>query len=263
MCAEQDDVDLTLYVACYNEENNISQTLDEVFAALEEVGLSHDVIVVDDASVDNSVSVVLAYVVRNPARKLRLIQREHNFGLGQNFVDTSFLGRGKYFRLVCGDNVEPRQTLVSIFSHIGAADLIIPYHKQLPKGRTFFRYVISITYTFLVNLLSGHKIRYYNGLAIYRRYDVMRWHTYSNGFGFQADLTTRLLDRGVSYAEIPVIAYDRESDASTALTMKNFLSVGHTLLEIALRRLARALYGRGGTPPIRVDLPLSTMNPKP
>jgi len=262
MREDLDAVDLTIFVACYNEENNIAQTLDEVFAALDESKLSHEVLVVDDASVDKSSQVVKAYIERHPTRSLQLIQREHNVGLGQNFVDTSFLGRGKYFRLVCGDNVEPRETLVSIFRHIGAADILIPYHKQLPEGRTFFRYVVSISYTFLVNLLSGNKIRYYNGLAVYRRYDVMRWHTYSTGFGFQADLITRLLDRGVSYAEIPVIAYDRDSETSTALTMKNFLSVAHTLLEITVRRLAKIIYGRGSTP-VRVELPSPDQPPRP
>ena len=32
----------------------------------------------------------------------------------------------------------------------------------------------------------------------------MRWGPYSFGFGFQAELVTRLLDEGATYIEIPV-----------------------------------------------------------
>lgn len=247
-----DTLDLTLFVACYNEEQNIEGTLDEVFAALDQGTLSHEVIVVDDASKDRSVERIKAYMERHPDRPVRLVERKRNVGLAQNFVDMAFVGRGKYYRLVCGDNVEPREALAFIFKHIGAADLVIPYHKVPLEGRTWLRHRISSTYTFLVNLLSGYSLHYYNGLAIYKRYDVLRWHSYAHGFGFQADMVTRLLDQGTSYIQIPVTLHDRVHGTSTALTLKNLLSVAHTLLDITVRRLAKILYGRGQKP-VRID----------
>ena len=95
-----------------------------------------------------------------------------------------------------------------------------------------------------MNLISGYNLKYYNGLAIHLRYNVMRWHPSSYGFGFQADILTRLLDEGASYIQIASAGIDRKGSGSTALTMRNFLSVTHTLLELAIRRLRRALYGR-------------------
>jgi Glycosyltransferases involved in cell wall biogenesis len=251
------EIDLTIFVACYNEEDNIAATLDEVFAALEELRLTHDVIVVDDGSHDASSVKVEEYVRANPHRALRLIRRKQNVGLGQNFVDAAFWGKGKYYRMVCGDNVEPRQALITIWRHIGEADLIIPYHAHRPKGRPLFRQAISWLYTRMINLLSGYRINYYNGLPIFRRYDVMRWHTYSHGFGFQADMVTRLLDRGATYLQVPVEVYDRDAQTSTALTMKNILSVSHVMLEIFLRRLAKALYGRKSRPATPGSVPPS------
>ena len=44
------------------------------------------------------------------------------------------------------------------------------------------------------------------GLPVLLRYDVMRRHPNSPGFGFQADLVTRLIYMGATYLEIPVVA---------------------------------------------------------
>ena len=67
--------------------------------------------------------------------------------------------------------------------------------------------LISRTFTRLVDLISGYRLNYYNGCALYRRYHVMRWAPYNYGFGFQADLITRLLDEGASYVEVPVSGF--------------------------------------------------------
>jgi hypothetical protein len=96
-----------------------------------------------------------------------------------------------------------------------------------------------------VNSLSGHRVRYYNGLAIHLRYNVMRWGPYSFGFGFQAELITRLLDEGASYIEVPVTAtHIEKAKLNSALNYKNFLSVVHTLLEVMIRRIRKHTLGK-------------------
>ena len=68
----------------------------------------------------------------------------------------------------------------------------------------------------------------------------MRWGPYSFGFGFQAELITRLLDEGASYIEIPLSNTHREkSGGNSALNFKNLLSVGHTLSEVLIRRVRK------------------------
>ena len=114
--------------------------------------------------------------------------------------------------------------------------MVIPYHKEV-EGRSWARKVLSRTYTRLVNLLSGQSLRYYNGCAVYRRADVMRWHSRSSGFGFQADLITRLLIQGATYVEVPILGKDRAAGNSTALKIKNWFSVGSTLFSIFWQRL--------------------------
>jgi hypothetical protein len=95
-----------------------------------------------------------------------------------------------------------------------------------------------------VNALSGHHVRYYNGCGIHLRYNVMRWGPYSFGFGFQAELVTRLLDEGNTCLEIPLkVTHHEKIDSASALNLRNFLSVTHSLFEIGVRRIRKKTWG--------------------
>jgi len=238
----QSDVDVTLMVPCLNEEKHISPTLDHIFAAMTELPYSYEVLVIDDGSTDRTSEVVENYAETHPGLPLRLHRQPVNRGLTRTYVDGAFLARGKYYRQVCGDNVEDKGVLVASLAPLGKADMIIPYREKTP-GKSAFREWLSHFYTFLVNSLSGYNIRYYNGQATHIRYNVMRWGPYSFGFGFQAELITRLLDEGASYIEVSVGgSHTNKEGKNSALNLKNFLSVSHTLLETLIRRVRKRTF---------------------
>ena len=249
------EIDITIVITCYNEEELITGTLDNVTSALKEAGCSHEIIVVDDVSKDGSVRKIREYIQKHPEYPITLKTNEQNRGLANNYIDAAFLGRGRYYRLCCGDDAEPKEVLANLFRHIGKADMIIPYQDQSQVvGKSPTRKLLSRTFTLLVNCISGYRIEYYNGLTIHLRYNVMRYHPSSYGFGFQADMVTRLLDEGASYIQVSSSSIDRKGSASSALNIRNLLSVGHTLLELCFRRLRRVLFGHKMRKPVEIQL---------
>lgn len=234
-------LDLTLFVSCYNEAGSIVETLDTVSSAANEVGLSFEIIVVDDCSKDTSREVVRAYIASHSADNILLVANQINKGLAQNYLDAAFMGRGKYYRLICGDSAEPRETIVTVLKAIGEADCIVPYHVSVP-GRSLSRRLVSKAYTRIINAITGNDIHYYNGLAVHLRHNVMRWHTNTRGFGFQAEILCLLIDLGFSYRQIPVHAHEQRQGKSNALKIGNMISVAHTIVEIANRRLSGFVY---------------------
>ena len=229
--------DITIFVPCYNEEGNIVDTFDTLIPCLEEAKLSWEIIVVDDASTDGSIRMIRRYMQEHPGYDIKLRTRKENIGLAQNYIDGAFMASGRYYKLVCGDNPEPKETLSAIFKALDKdVPMVIPYPVTI-EGRSFLRHIFSKTYTFLVNAMSGHKLKYYNGCAVLLTYNVMRWHTDYHGFSFQADIITRLLNQGMSYVEIPANYTDRKHGTSKAYRLKNFLSVGHFFLDLAIRRI--------------------------
>jgi len=230
--------DLTILITCYNEESFIIATIETVRAALKEVGrLDYELIIIDDCSSDGSVKLIEDYIQARPDERILLRQNKINRGLAQNYVDAAFIGKGKYYRLICGDDAEPKDTMVAVFREIGQADMIVPYYVTA-EGKSGYRQFLSKAFTALVNTIGGFKLKYYNGLAVHLRYNVMRWHPNTRGFGFQADIICLLLEHDFTYKEVPVRTVERKSADSKALTFKNMLSVAHTLLDIIVRRIA-------------------------
>ncbi|WP_316187575.1 MULTISPECIES: glycosyltransferase [unclassified Bradyrhizobium] len=236
-----DPLDLTLFVSCYNEQAYIAHTLDMITEIAERADLRYEVIVIDDTSRDGSRDVVIDYIRRNPTKNILLRANKTNKGLAQNYMDGAFLGRGKYYRLICGDHAETPESTLAVFKAVGQADIIVPYYTDI-EGKNLPRRLISNFFTGLINTLTGNKLHYYNGLAVHLRRNVMRWHSDSRGFGFQADILCRLIDLGFSYQEVAMVAIERREGKSNALTFRNLLSVAHTLLEIGIRRISNRVY---------------------
>ncbi len=179
-----ESIDLTIFVPCYNEATRIEGTLETISEAHAELKLAYEVIIVDDGSRDDTARVVELYLRNHPGFPGHLHRNPRNLGLSRSFVEAAFQGKGRFYRLVCGDNVEPKETMISLASMMGKADIVLPYYPTLP-GKSRARRLISRTFTFLVNTLGGHSIKYSTGCAVYRRFHVMRWAPYNYGFGFQ------------------------------------------------------------------------------
>ena len=125
--------------------------------AAAEVGLDYEIIVVDDLSKDNSRELVADYIAAHPDDRIILRANRCNKGLAQNYLDAAFLGRGKYYRLICGDNAEPRDSIVSVFQAVGEADIVVPYYTS-SEGKSLKRQLISSAYTGIVNLMTGTSV---------------------------------------------------------------------------------------------------------
>src|SRR5262245_57837538 len=79
----ENGVDLTLFVACYNEEENIVCALETVLAALREFDFTWELIIIDDGSTDRSVEVIEEFLDKHPGLPITLKKREANVGVGE------------------------------------------------------------------------------------------------------------------------------------------------------------------------------------
>lgn len=238
---------ITFVVACYNEEANIEATLDCLLAACRQRDLPYEILVMDDGSRDSSQAIIKRYADSHPECPIRIHVNHRNMGLGYNYFEGAFIARGEYYRLVCGDNVEPLETFLTVLDNVGTADVVAFFYPEVP-GKARWRLAMSRLYTRMVDFLCGYKVNYYNGLAIHRRYNVMRWNSQKSGFSFQADLLVRVLDTGATIKQVSLKAHERTDGKSTAYSIKNILSVTHFVVEIMARRLVSALLYKSAVP---------------
>jgi len=236
-------IDVTIFVPCYNEEKNVINTFKIINGAFAKLGLSYEIVAIDDGSKDSTAQVINEYIRSNPDKNIYLHVQPRNMGLAYNFAEAAFIGKGKYFRQVNGDNDDSVENLSKLFSYLGKAEIIIPYLADATARRRRRR-AISSVYTIIINLINGYNLKYYNGMAVYLRAHIMRWHSHTHGFGYQAELLTCLLDRKYSYVEVPVVAEARAFGESKAFSVMNILSIVHTGIKLMLRRFSFIYHNR-------------------
>jgi glycosyltransferase involved in cell wall biosynthesis len=226
---------ITIFVSSFDEEASIRPTIETVWRVVSRLHLSSEILVIDDCSTDHSAAVVAMFISSNPSVPVRLIRHTVNQGLPATIFEAARLARGKYFWCVAGDNSVPEETCTALLAELGKADIIIPHVVQY-AGRSAFRRTLSSAYSLLVRLVSGSKIRYFNGSSMYLREQFLNHSQIPHGFGYSAEMLIALTDAGFSYIEVPVYYNDRTSGTSTAVSMRNFLDIAGLFLRLLRRR---------------------------
>jgi glycosyltransferase involved in cell wall biosynthesis len=225
---------ITLIVPALNEEAVIAQVLERIYEHAAGHFRDFELIAVNDGSTDRTGEIMDGIAARHP--QVRVLHNKPNIGLGASFQRGLREAHCQYVMLLCGDGGLPARSLPAIFERIGTADLIIPHMSNLRSIKSPARYLISRTYTGLLNLLFGFNLKYYNGLPVYRRSLLNAIRITSAGFGFQGEILVKLLKSGCTYVEVGVEGAE-EKGRSFALRPTNILSVSRTLLHLILEIL--------------------------
>jgi glycosyltransferase involved in cell wall biosynthesis len=218
---------LSVVIPAFNEAANIAGTLGHLTRALVGLDLDAEILVVDDGSTDGTSALALTAAERLPG--VRLLSHRANRGFGAAYRTGVEAAAGDYIVMVHGDNAWDAETLRDLFAHVGHADVVVGYTRRMWRSRTFTRTVVSKTFTWLVNLITGRRLHYYNGLQIHRAEVLKALTIESRGYGFQAEVLVKALRRSRTYIEVPMDLMERAHGESKALRLKNAVDVLRTL----------------------------------
>lgn len=220
---------ISFVVPALNEQSVITIAITELLAVAQDHFAEFEIILVDDGSTDGTGRVMDSFASTHQC--ISVLHNETNRGLGAAYKRGVDAARYEHVMLVCGDGALPNPSLAVIFGAIGKADIVVPYHPNLKEIKTPMRFLISRCYTFIMNLLFGHKLHYFNGQSIHRTDLVRQIGLTSTGFAFQAEIIIKLLKAGCSYVEVAVPTID-QTDNSSALNLRNMVDVIKTLIRL-------------------------------
>ena len=183
---------LSVFVPCFNEENNISNALNNIKEGIQNV--NYEILIADDASVDKTIEIAEKFKKNNPNVDVKISRNKNNKGLGFNFRATAYRAQGKYYMIVYGDGSLSPSEIKKIVSNIGKADMILTY---LIDTRRVFRRTLSRVYSFIINLITLNNIKYYNGPNIHLLENVKLYSQKGSGFGYSAELITAQIRKNV------------------------------------------------------------------
>ena len=238
-----ENITLSIFVPCLNEERNINDTLSNIKEAVQNI--NYEILVTDDASKDKTIEVIEKFKNNNPNLNIKIFRNESCKGYGFNYFASAHKAAGKYYLNLSGDACESPETIKKIINNIGKADIIMCYHDfncrsiffDAKDKQSFIRRVISRLFVNAINLVTFNNMKYYNGPTVHLLENVKLYRKIAVGFGFQAELITFLLTLNRTYVQIQTEAIERTSGTSKAVTLNNMLSVCKSIIRIFLNQI--------------------------
>ncbi|MBR1908086.1 glycosyltransferase family 2 protein [bacterium] len=96
------DKSVTFIVSSYNYEKFIEQTLNSI---KNQTYKNFEIIVVDDFSTDNSVSIIQNYINNNPDLKISLIRHDKNYGQFKSILTGLEKANGEFISFIDSDDI--------------------------------------------------------------------------------------------------------------------------------------------------------------
>ena len=217
---------VSIIIPALNEEEILPRVVFDTFALAKSKFTDFEIILINDGSIDSTLQVMNSCRQNEP--RISIINNAKNLGFGASYRLGVSRAKGDYIILLCGDGGLPVTSLEKLIPYIGSADIVIPWMKNLKIIKSNGRYLLSRTYTRLLNLFFNLDLHYYNGLSIHKS-SLLKGLIYSDsGFGFQAEILIKLIRSGATYVQVGVEGAE-EAQQSDALNIKNWFRVISTI----------------------------------
>jgi glycosyltransferase involved in cell wall biosynthesis len=222
------DRSLSVIVSALNEEGNLRPTVEAVAGAVAQRFARYEIIIVDDGSLDRTPMIAAALCAENT--HIRVHRNPVNLGLGRSYRTGIDLAVHEYTSWVAGNNMVPQEALERIYDRAGERDMVISYILRDVRG--FERRLISRTFTVLMNLLFGVRMRYYTGPCVYRSDVAKRLRMRAQGSFFVAELLVRLIKSGQRYVEVGLQPIPRSAGSTKTFRIRNVMDVFGSMLRL-------------------------------
>ncbi len=245
---------LSVVIPAYNESGSIGETLIRTVTALNAAGIEHEVVVVDDASVDGTPDVVAAVAAEHP--QIRCLRSHHPRGFG--YTVRSGLERfdGDTVAVMMADGSDDPADLVRYQALLEQGYDCVFGSRFLPGSKVYeyprLKLVINRLANWFIRVLFRHQFNdTTNAFKAYRREVIETIQPLlSNHFNLTVEVPLKAIARGHSFAVIPISWRNRTSGQSK-LAMKE---MGSRYLFIVLyvfleHHLSRGDYRRGPVEP--------------
>lgn len=198
---------VSAFFPCYNDANTIPGLVKSVDAALKEITDDYEIIVVNDASTDNSLAVL--HFLQGEVPALRVINHTSNRGYG-GALRSGFRAATKDFVFYTdGDGqYEPSEIRLLVTQMWPGVDVVNGY--KISRQDPWYRHVIGSLYQHGSRLLFSFPIRDVDcDFRLIRRsvFDLIALES-SDG-AICIELVRKLSDSGFKMVEVPVHHYAR------------------------------------------------------
>jgi glycosyltransferase involved in cell wall biosynthesis len=217
---------VSIIVPAYNERHTITEIIARIRAA--PLHQSHEIIVVDDASKDDTAAMVEKLIAAG-SDDLRLIRHPANRGKGAAIRTGMAAARGDVLLIQDADlEYDPRDypiLLEPIFE--GFADVVFGnrFHGGAHRVLYFWHFVANKALTLLTNMFTNLNLSDMEvGYKVFRADVVRRLTLTAERFGIEPELTIKTAKLGVRIYEVPIRYHGRTYAEGKKITWRDGVS---------------------------------------
>jgi dolichyl-phosphate beta-glucosyltransferase len=230
---------LSIVIPCYNEEERLPRTIEQIERYLDGKGVSYELILVDDGSTDGTRMVMDAAAERNGFVRLEALPR--NRGKGRALADGVAASKGAEILVTDADLSTPIEEVEKLQAELDDGAGVAIASRALRASRVevsqpIYRVLMGKAFNLLVQavLLPGIWDTQC-GFKLFRAevaHDAFAGLT-TDGFGYDPEVLYRAKKRGVRIAEVPVVW--RNSAPTKVSPIKSSLDMFRHVLRIRFR----------------------------
>lgn len=227
---------LTIIIPAYDEVRTIREILRRVDAA-DACGLEKELIVVDDGSTDGTQEAVQS--LGNLRTPVRILVHSQNMGKGAAIRSALAAATGDIVLIQDADlEYDPRDypaLLEPIL--LGRADVVYGnrFHGGPRRVLYFWHTLGNGALTALSNLLTNMNFHDMEvGYKVFRRAVLDRVRIRSDRFGFEPEITVKVVKLGVRVYEVPIAYHGRTYEEGKKITWKDAVVTLYCLIRYRL-----------------------------
>ena len=230
---------LSIVIPCYNEEERLPRTIEQIERYLEGKDLAYELILVDDGSTDGTRLVMDAAAERN--RSVRLEALPQNRGKGRALAEGVAAATGSEVLVTDADLSTPIEELEKLQAELGKGAGVAIASRALRASRVevsqpIYRVLMGKAFNLLVQVVLLPGIWDTQcGFKLFRAevaHDAFGRLT-TDGFGYDPEVLYRAKKRGVKIAEVPVVW--RNSAPTKVSPLKSSLDMFKHVVRVRFR----------------------------
>jgi len=170
---EDNRIDLSVVIPAYNEEANLSSTLDDIAAYLKTKDYSYEIIIVDDGSTDKTAEIASSST--NQFQSLTILKNRKNSGKGYSVKKGVMAAKGDYILFMDADNSTHIDQLGGLITALKEGWDIAMGSRRIPgsevkASQPFYRIFLGNIYILLSKLILKSTVHDYNcGFKLYTK----------------------------------------------------------------------------------------------
>lgn len=232
-------VDVSVVIPAYNEEGAIVSGVAEVQRVMSELGVTYEVIVVNDGSTD---------ATGREAEKTtaRVLHQRGNKGYGAALKRGILAGNSTYVVITDADGTYPPSAIPAMLRLSADADMVVADRGAAMKNVPLVRRPAKFMLNSLARYLAKRKINDLNsGLRVFRRSSLMPFlRLLPEGFSFTTTITLCMLCSDLDVVYVP-ITYGKRIGTSKIRATDFFAFVVLVVRVVTLFRPLRVFFPLG------------------